>query len=81
MKKIISFVHSWLPLAFIFLLTWTTFSANGEEKEKPNILFIISDDLTATAISGYENPMCQTPHIDKLASEGMRYTQIGRAHV
>lgn len=43
--------------------------------DKPNVLFIISDDLTATAISGYENPACKTPNIDKLASEGMRYTR------
>lgn len=42
--------------------------------QRPNILFIISDDLTATAVSSYENKACHTPNIDKLASEGMRYT-------
>ena len=46
----------------------------GQSHEKPNVLFIISDDLTATALSSYENQMCQTPNIDKLASEGTRYT-------
>lgn len=43
-------------------------------KEKPNVLFIISDDLTATAVSSYENKASFTPNIDKLASEGVLYT-------
>lgn len=43
-------------------------------KEKPNVLFIISDDLTATAVSAYENKASFTPNIDKLASEGVIYT-------
>ena len=44
------------------------------QQKKPNILFIIADDLTATAVSSYENKVCKTPNIDKLASEGVRYT-------
>jgi iduronate 2-sulfatase len=40
-----------------------------------NVLFIISDDLTATAVSSYGNTVCNTPNIDKLASEGVRYTK------
>jgi choline-sulfatase len=44
------------------------------QQKKPNILFIIADDLTATAVSSYENKICKTPNIDKLASEGVRYT-------
>ena len=40
-----------------------------------NILFIISDDLTTTAVSSYENKACNTPNIDQLASEGVRYTR------
>ena len=45
------------------------------QQKKPNILFIIADDLTATAVSSYENKVCKTPNIDKLASEGVRYTR------
>ncbi|NQU55116.1 MAG: sulfatase, partial [Bacteroidetes bacterium] len=43
-------------------------------QEKYNVLFIISDDLTATAVSSYENKASFTPNIDKLASEGVMYT-------
>ncbi|WP_341216078.1 sulfatase [uncultured Wocania sp.] len=45
------------------------------QEKRPNILFIISDDLTATAVSSYENKACHTPNIDKLASEGVKYTK------
>ncbi|MGB7345637.1 MAG: sulfatase [Pirellulaceae bacterium] len=43
--------------------------------EKPNVLFIISDDLTATALSCYGNEVCQTPNIDSLAASGTRFTR------
>ena len=43
--------------------------------EKPNVLFIISDDLTYTALSCYGNEVCRTPNIDKLAAEGTRFTE------
>ena len=46
----------------------------GQQNEKMNVLFIITDDLTATAVSSYENKACNTPNIDQLASEGVRYT-------
>lgn len=41
----------------------------------PNVLFIISDDLTATALSCYGNNLCKTPNIDRLASQGTRYNR------
>ncbi len=47
-------------------------SSYGLAKPKLNVLFIISDDLTATAVSCYENKACQTPNIDRLAARGTR---------
>jgi len=41
----------------------------------PNVLFIISDDLTAEALSCYGNVQSRTPNIDRLASEGVRFTR------
>ncbi|NND32950.1 MAG: sulfatase [Saprospiraceae bacterium] len=47
----------------------------AQDLSQPNVLFIISDDLTTTALSCYENKACRTPNIDRLASEGMRFTR------
>lgn len=43
--------------------------------QKYNVLFIIADDLTATALSCYGNKVCQTPNIDAIAATGTRYTR------
>jgi choline-sulfatase len=60
----------------IAILVFFVFFACGTgQKPKPNVLFIISDDLTATAVSSYENKLCKTPNIDKLAAEGIRYSR------
>ncbi len=40
--------------------------------EKPNVLFIVSDDLTA-CLGSYGNEVCLTPHLDRLASEGVQF--------
>lgn len=58
-----------------FLVLILVGNAYSQSPEKPNVLFIIADDLTATAVSAYENKACQTPNIDKLASQGTTYTR------
>ena len=40
-----------------------------------NVLFIISDDLTAKALSCYGNEVCKTPNIDALAARGTLFTR------
>jgi arylsulfatase A-like enzyme len=42
--------------------------------QRPNILYIMADDHAAHAISAYGSKINRTPHIDRLASEGMRLT-------
>jgi choline-sulfatase len=57
------------------LLCICTLAISQVSSDKPNVLFIIADDLTATAVSCYENKACHTPNIDQLASEGVRFTK------
>tara|TARA_R110002096_G_scaffold147671_16_gene307704 strand:+ start:39290 stop:40759 length:1470 start_codon:yes stop_codon:yes gene_type:complete len=42
---------------------------------QPNILFIVSDDLSATALGAYGNEVCKTPNLDRLASEGIQFNR------
>lgn len=41
--------------------------------QKPNVLFIFSDDHAQHAISAYGSKVNQTPHIDRLARDGTRF--------
>jgi arylsulfatase A-like enzyme len=44
--------------------------------ERPNILFVMSDDHAAHAIGAYGSHVNQTPNIDRLAREGMLLTSV-----
>jgi arylsulfatase len=50
----------------------TRFAAN---RRRPNIVYIIADDLGYAEVGCYGQEKIKTPNIDKLASEGMRFTQ------
>lgn len=56
------------------ILTGEVHGQNANAK-KYNVLFIISDDLTATALSCYGNSVCHTPSIDAIAANGTRFTR------
>ncbi len=43
--------------------------------EKPNIIFILCDDMGYGDLACYGQPYINTPNIDRLAAEGMRFTQ------
>lgn len=45
------------------------------EQQKPNIIFIMADDLGYNHLGCYGQKLIKTPHIDALASEGVRFTQ------
>ena len=60
-------------LSLIFISTCLTASVgsaqpNGKIK---NILLIMSDDLKASALPAYGDPICQTPNLDRLAAQSM----------
>jgi arylsulfatase A-like enzyme len=57
-------------LALALACSLTTFAA---APSRPNILFIMTDDHAAHAISAYGSAVNQTPHMDRIAKEGMRF--------
>ncbi|MEZ4905364.1 MAG: sulfatase [Spirosomataceae bacterium] len=44
-------------------------------QQKPNIIFILADDLAQADLGCYGNPYNETPHIDNIAKSGIRFTQ------
>jgi len=59
-----------------FALSLVVSGINGraaESDSRPNIIFIMADDHAAHAISAYGSRINQTPNIDRLAREGMRF--------
>ncbi|MFY0601297.1 MAG: sulfatase [Cyclobacteriaceae bacterium] len=47
---------------------------NVTELKKPNVILFVADDHGTDALGCYGNPIIQTPNLDKLASEGVRFT-------
>ena len=47
----------------------------ANKTDKPNIIFILCDDMGYGDLACYGQKYIQTPHIDRLASEGMKFTQ------
>lgn len=44
-------------------------------QQQPNIIFILCDDMGYGDLACYGQPYIETPHIDQMAREGMRFTQ------
>lgn len=63
--------------ALTFAATLCLVSSCKEEQakpERPNIVFIMSDDHAYQAISAYSDKLIRTPNIDRLSREGMLFT-------
>jgi arylsulfatase A-like enzyme len=64
-------------LVFAFASSATAAASAGESKvDKPNILVIFIDDMGFADPSCFGNPLIKTPHIDKLAAEGVKLTNF-----
>lgn len=59
-----------LNLAILLLL-----APAAADDDQPNIVFILTDNQGAWQLGCYGNPDFQTPNIDRLASEGVRFTK------
>jgi arylsulfatase A-like enzyme len=61
----------WLVIVAFCLPTFPSTAA----ERKPNIVFILADDLGYAELGSYGQKKIRTPNLDRLASQGMRFTQ------
>ena len=60
-------------MKLIFFLLITALAAAAAPK--PNIVFILADDLGYNEVGAYGQKKIRTPHLDRLAAEGLRFTR------
>jgi arylsulfatase A-like enzyme len=64
--------HHFLSVA-LNALALVTLATNAATRQRPNILFIMTDDHAAHAMGCYGSVVNQTPNMDRIAKEGMRF--------
>ncbi len=62
--------------AFIFFCALALFTRAAIARESPNVIFILADDLGYGELGSYGQRLIQTPNLDRMATEGMRFTQF-----
>lgn len=60
-------------LSLLMLISVIT-PAIGDVEECPNVIFVLADDLGWSELGCYGNRFNETPHLDQLAKDGMRFT-------
>ena len=74
--------------ALLLFITGACTETKTKQDDRPNIILIVSDDHGTDAVGAYGNPVIQTPGIDQLAREGIRFDRaqprryrLARAHL
>ncbi|NLR94375.1 sulfatase family protein [Flammeovirga agarivorans] len=64
-----------LIVNLFLLILFAGINITSSAQDKPNVIFILADDLGYGDLPKYGHPYTKTPHLDKLADEGKRFTQ------
>jgi uncharacterized sulfatase len=69
------------PALIVVVLTLLSFGSSVSQAERPpNIIYIMTDDLGYGDLGCYGQKTVQTPHLDQMAAEGMRFTDHYSGH-
>lgn len=64
-----------LKKLFVFSVLLITTIAGRSQQKQPNIILILADDLGYQAVSAYGYGLNSTPHIDRIANEGIQFSR------
>lgn len=64
-----------IVIIVLFILCSSCASERELEEKKPNIIYILADDLGYGELGSYGQQKIETPNLDRLAASGMRFTQ------
>lgn len=70
-----------VQLLLFLLLLMPGFTAAAQNQERPNIIFIMADDLGYGHLGAYGQEKINTPNLDRLAAQGMKFTQAYSEHI
>ena len=74
-SMVLRLITGLLAAVLIFQCTPAGVVCAAPEMKKPNIVYILADDLGIGDVRAFNpNSQIRTPHLDQLASEGMRFT-------
>ncbi len=59
-----------------FLLLLSLLVGCSQAEDRPNIIYIMADDLGYAELGSYGQKLIRTPNLDEMASEGMRFTSV-----
>lgn len=78
MKRTALISHGWQSRLFPLFTLFAAFATFNEAHAapKPNVIVIYADDLGYGDLACFGHPTIKTPHLDKMAAEGMKFTQF-----
>ena len=67
-------------VSLVFLLPSNALHAQSASSDRPNIIFVMADDLGYADLGSYGQEQIDTPNLDRMASQGMRFTDHYSGH-
>ena len=63
-------------MRYALLISWLSFALCAQAARQPNFVFVLIDDMGWGDFSCFGNKEAKTPNIDRLAAEGLRFSQF-----
>ncbi len=70
-STIMKFMHFTILLGFLFV---TAINGEASEPKQPNFLILLADDMGYGDLVCYGHEVVKSPHLDRLAKQGVRFT-------